>query len=58
MLESESSACWLVAVYPFPAVRVPVAEVLKSPVQLALKNPQQVVAEVELKMTQLASKSM
>jgi len=35
-----------------------VAEVLKNPVQLALKNPQQVVAEAQQNTTQLASKSM
>jgi len=35
-----------------------VAEVLISPVQLALKKPPQVVAEAEQKVTQVASKKM
>ena len=44
---------------PFPVVLVLlVAEVLISPVQLALKKPPQVVAEAEQKVTQVASKNM
>jgi hypothetical protein len=58
LLESESSAYWLVVVYPFPVVLVPVAEVVTSPVQLALKNPQPAVAEVDTNPTQVASKKM
>ena len=50
-------ACWPVAVYPFPVVLVPVAEVVKSPVQLALKQTKPPVAEAEVKMTQVASKN-
>jgi len=57
--ESESLACWQAAVLPFPVVLVLlVAEVLISPVQLALKKPPQVVAEAEQKVTQVASKKM